>query len=164
MNLRSAPAAPRNCILVAGRRTSLDRYRLPDQPSPGMPCQALVLPRPCATVVEQASRLFKHFSELCLCATPRRRQPKLFPEGKASGFAVCGPLEWRRWLNPSHLSRSLAMQRHSSRRCSDCESQLDRRSFIAAVGGASLAGAAALTLGSTPAFAAPTAKSSSDRV
>jgi hypothetical protein len=54
------------------------------------------------------------------------------------------------------------MQRHSSRRCSDCESQLDRRSFIAAVGGASLAGAAALTLGGTPAFGAPTPKSSAE--
>lgn len=54
------------------------------------------------------------------------------------------------------------MQRRSSRPCSDCETHFDRRAFIAAVGGAALAGAATLSLGPAEAFAAPTPQSAAE--
>jgi len=54
------------------------------------------------------------------------------------------------------------MQRRANRPCSECDSHFDRRAFIAAVGGAALAGAASLTLGSQPAWAAPSSKSAAE--
>jgi hypothetical protein len=54
------------------------------------------------------------------------------------------------------------MQRRAVRPCSDCDSHFDRRAFIAAVGGAALAGAASLSLGNSVAFGAPSRESTAE--
>lgn len=54
------------------------------------------------------------------------------------------------------------MDRTHSRPCSDCETSLDRRTFLSALGGAALAGASAGLLPVRPLYAAPTPQSDAE--